>query len=365
MKLSKSKSKTKINDMLKMKTPSNFRSKSLLSNCSTISNNINNIHTSKIKRLSISSYETYLIKEKIKHIKKKINFYTVSNIKHPNELIDTTKSFSVKKSLLSSLREELNYHKNITDQFLAYEKYTNDLCTNFQKNYDDICKYKSNLVNDLKDFINLMQSYEERRQNVNKEKMRLIKINEDIVKYKLEEQEKLKKKLNSINDDLETQKEQLNEINKIYGNSAAINDRNMKNLEKEELINSEKYSKLEESYKRVLNKYNYYKNLEFERKQQKYLEQSLGNELKNNIDLKLKDRMLKNDYLKNVISDIKEKIREIESARKIMKGNSRSREDTKSKITRGSKFSRSYSMSEQILRTKSDFNASISSKSVD
>ena len=121
---------------------------------------IKNLRVSKTKRVSISNYNSGIITEKIRKIHQSFASYHYSNIKRTNELILNTQKSISKKNLILSLKEDLEYHKKINESYLAYEKYAEDLCKTYKKNFDDIFIYKKDLTEDLKDFIILLKNFE-------------------------------------------------------------------------------------------------------------------------------------------------------------------------------------------------------------
>ena len=132
------------------------------------STKIKDLTESKTVRLSLSNYisNNDNINKKISKIKQSINSYKIINLKHSNELINNTKKYFSKKSLIFSLREDLEYHKKINNNYNAYQRYTNDLCRIFKKNFEEIYIYKGNLSNELKDFIILLEAYEDTKEKL-------------------------------------------------------------------------------------------------------------------------------------------------------------------------------------------------------
>ena len=278
------------------------------------STRIKDLQQSKTPRLSLSNYNPNIIKEKINKICQSINSYNISNIKRSNELIKNTKKYISKKSLIFSLRQDLEYHKKINCNYKAYERYTNDLCKIFKKNYEEIYTYKVNLTRELTDFINLLNEYEETKNELIKEKKLIKQSNDDIIRYKLEEQMKLKNQLNKLNEDLEKQNLTLKDLNNILKNNLTLNENNLKNLQNEELKYNEKLEKLEKAYGKLMNKYNYYEDIMNNERKNRYKNNyKHDNDEKNEANIKLKEETLKNNYLKNVINNIKKKMKEIHS----------------------------------------------------
>ena len=196
---------------------------------------IKNLRVSKTSRISISNYNSNIIKEKIRKIRQSMASYHLSNLKKTNELVSNTQKVISKKSIILSLREDLEYHKKINDSYKAYEKYAGDLCKTYKKNFDDIFIYKNDLTEDLKDFINMLKEYEISQVDLANEKRLIKQSNEDIIKYKLEEQNNLNKKIIKLNQDLEKQNITLKDLNAILKSNLSMNHNNLMNLQNEEL----------------------------------------------------------------------------------------------------------------------------------
>ncbi len=283
------------------------------------------LRVSKTHHLSLSNYNPKARKEKINRIRQTINSYNIKNIKLSNELVNNTKKVISKKSLIISLREDLEYHKKVNDSYIAYEKYATDLCNDYKKNFEDIYIYKVNLTRELKDFIELMKEYEETEKVLINEKELIKQSNEDIIKFKLEEQKKLNSQLKQLNEDLNKQNLTLNEINNMLNNSLSLNQNNLKNLQNEELKYNEKLEVLQKSYKKLILKYNYYEDIIYNARKKLYKDDSLLEKQEmNEADIKLKEELLKNNYLTKIINDIKIKMKQIQIVKKSRLTNFRS-----------------------------------------
>lgn len=275
---------------------------------------IKNLRVSKTSRISISNYNSNIIKEKIRKIRQSMASYHLSNLKKTNELVSNTQKVISKKSIILSLREDLEYHKKINDSYKAYEKYAGDLCKTYKKNFDDIFIYKNDLTEDLKDFINMLKEYEISQVDLANEKRLIKQSNEDIIKYKLEEQNNLNKKIIKLNQDLEKQNITLKDLNAILKSNLSMNHNNLMNLQNEELKYKDKLESLENAYKKLVYKYNYYQDMTtLERKKKFSNENSDEKEETNEASIKLKEETIKNNYLKKEIDVIKNKMKEIDN----------------------------------------------------
>ena len=196
---------------------------------------IKNLRVSKTSRISIANYNSNAMKEKIRKIRQSMATYHYKNLMKTNELVSNTQKSISKKSIILSLREDLEYHKKVNESYKAYEKYAEDLCKTYKKNYDDIFIYKNDLTEDLKDFIQMLKEYEENQIDLVKEKKLIKQSNEDIIKFKLEEQTNLDKKILKLNQDLEKQSITLKDLNAILKSNLSMNYNNLLTLQNEEL----------------------------------------------------------------------------------------------------------------------------------
>ena len=78
-----------------------------------------------------------------------------------------------------SLRKDLDYHKNVNKNYNIYKKYATDVCDYYKQNFEEIFQYKSKLSYDLKDFIKLLDNYEEEIEKCKNDRQTMIKTNEN------------------------------------------------------------------------------------------------------------------------------------------------------------------------------------------
>ena len=275
---------------------------------------IKNLRVSKTSRISVSNYNSDMMKEKIRKIKQTMASYHINNMKKTNELISNTQKVLTKKSIILSLREDLEYHKKVNESYKAYEKYSEDIYKCYKKNYEDIFIYKKDLNEDLKDFIQMLAEFEENQKDLTKEKKLIKQSNEDIIKFKLEEQKNLNKKIMQLNQDLEKQSIVLKDLNAILKSNVSMNQNNLLNLQNEELKYKDKLESLENAYKKLIYRYNYYQDVTTLERKKKFSNENIDdNEETNEASIKLKEETIKNNYLKNEINVIKNKMKEINS----------------------------------------------------
>ena len=173
--------------------------------------------------------------------------------------------------------------------------------------------YKNDLTEDLKDFIKLINDYDENKKNLLNEKKLIVQSNEDIIRFKLEEQINLNKKILKLNEDLEKQSIILKDLNAVLKSNMSMNQNNFLILQNEELKYKEKLESLENAYKKLIHKYNYYQDMATLEYKKKFANENISfNEEANEASIKLKEESIKNNYLKKEIDEIKNKMKEID-----------------------------------------------------
>ena len=273
---------------------------------------IKNLRVSTTHRISLSNYNSNIIKEKIRKIHQTMASYHMKNLIRTNELVSNTQKSLSKKSLILSLREDLEYHKKINENYKSYEKYADDLCKCYKKNFDDIFIYKKDLTEDLKDFIKMLKDFEVDEKDLINQKRMIKQSNEDIIKYKLEEQINLNKKIIKLNQDLEKQSITLKDLNAILKSNLSMNQNNLINLQNEELKYKDKLEMLENAYKKLIYRYNYYQDLTTLETKRKFINENSNIDETNEASIKLKEETIKNNYLKKEINAMKNKMKEID-----------------------------------------------------
>jgi hypothetical protein len=264
---------------------------------------------------NINDYTGAKMKSHLKEILNSFNDYTLKSKSTAAKLIKTENNNIAKESVILSLRKDLEYHKHVNKNYNIYKKYATDICDYYKQNFEEIFQYKSNLSNDLKDFIKLVDNYEEEIKKCKNDRQTTIKTSEDIIKYKKSEKEKMGERLRKINYDLEKQDKKLNNITEILNEYKEQNENYLEKLNNSELAHMIKYEILEDKYKKLVARYEFLFDKEMKRRKIEldYKDKNLCKEEEDLADLKLKDNILKNEYLKEIAAEIKKQIKEIES----------------------------------------------------
>ena len=266
----------------------------------------------------IGEYSDFKVRSKINEILNFVSDYNKKSKSTAAKLIKEVHSKNAKESIILLLREDLQYHKKINKSYLLYKQYATDILNYYKQNYEEITKYKMDLRTDLQDFITVVERFEDQIKQYNKEREMMIKTNNDIIKYKNQEKEKLNARINVLNNDLEKQKIKLDSINETFNDYQTQNENYIEKLNKSELNFLEQFEDLESKYKRLKAQYEMYFNMEMKRRKNELdlRDDNLCREEKDMADLKLQDKIVHNNFLKEMVEEIKSQIKEIEDMNK-------------------------------------------------
>ena len=252
------------------------------------------------------------INSEMRDIQKVLN--TENSKKTKNKLLIKKTSMKIaKENIIVSLRRELKFQKLLNRNLLNLKEYADKNITQYKKNYDDICKYRAQMHEDLSGFVLIVGNYEKEISNYKKEKEMMIKTSESLINYKSDEQNKMKEKLEKLNNDTQNQYNKLEKLRKTIREYRNQNDEYYNGMEKNELKHLSKYEKLISEYKRLENLYKYYFDLEMKNMRTKMdgMNKNLFAEEENSAILKLKEKQVMGDFLRNIIQDIQTQMSEI------------------------------------------------------
>ena len=236
-------------------------------------------------------------------------------------LIKNTNMKIIKENLIMSLRRELKFQKLLNRNLLNLKEYADKNSNEYKKNYENICKYRAQIHDDLSGFVVIVDNYEKDINNLKKEKEIMIKTNESLINYKMEDQKKLKEKLEQINNDTEIQNNKIEKLRNLVREYRNTRDQYYGDMEHNELNHCQKYGKLINEYKRLENLYKYYFDLEIKNMRLKLdsMNKNLFAEEKDNALLKLQEKQVMGDFLRNIILDIHAQMEEIDRINKKIK----------------------------------------------
>ena len=302
----------KVKTPKNLKTDFNFKPNKLKRAKSLKPNKIIHINKFRIPMDTINS--------EMRDIKKVLNTENVNKIKN-KLLIKKTNMKIAKENIIVSLRRELKFQKLLNRNLLSYKEYADKNANEYKANYDNICKYRAQIHDDLSGFVSLINNFENDISNYKKEKEVMIKTNESLINYKSEEQNKMKKKLEELNNDTKNQDNKLEYLRKTLREYRDERDQYYGNMQKDELKHLSKYEKLISEYKRLENLYQYYFDLEVRNRKIKLdgMNKNLFSDEEDTALLKLKEKQVMGDFLRNIIRDIQIQMSEIDNVKKKMK----------------------------------------------
>lgn len=224
-----------------------------------------------------------------------------------------------KESLIFSLKKDLNYHKNINKKFIEYKNYIEKLNKISKFNYEKLLDYQNNLNIETSDFRKIISNYDKKLFAIRDKKGLYKKSQEQILKEKMKKNEELKINLNQINNDLNQINSKSISTKEKIKNLSNENDDLFFNIENFDKISIEKYDELLLKYKKLMGKYYYYndiKNENFKIKFDDDINQRKFNLQNNEIDIRLKDKKIKEEFLNNIINNIQNNINKIHEENK-------------------------------------------------
>lgn len=260
------------------------------------------------------------ISSEMRDIKRVLN--TENSKRSKNKvLIKKTNMKIAKESIIVSLRTELKYQKLLNRNLLHLKEYADKNSEEYKKNYDNICKYRAQMHEDLSGFVLVVGNFENNISNYKKEKEMMTKTNESLINYKKEEQSKLNERLEKLNNDTQIQYNKLEKLRKTLREYRNEKEEYYSGMEKNELKHLSKYEKLISEYKRLENLYQYYYDLKIKNMRIKMdgINKNLFAEEENDALLKLKEKQVMSDFLKNIIRDIQTQMTEIDRVNKRIK----------------------------------------------
>ena len=306
---------TKLNEKTKIIRPNSFDLKRKNSN--------NNKKLNKIIHINLFQLPIDNINKELIDIKKMV--VQTENLKEKNDkiLIKNANNNIRKEKIIMSLKRELAFQKLMNKNLLRFKEYADKNSNLYKKNYEDICKYKIQLHDDLSDFFNLIDNYEKTKVNYTNEKETMIKTNDNLIQFKLKEQNILKDRLEKLEKDIKDQYKTIDDLTNTLEEYIKEHKDNNINIEKKEYEYDDIYDRLINKYKYAQNEYKYYFDLEMRKRKNKLdMEKgSLCSEEEGMALLKLSENQVKEEFLKNIIKNIQTQIQEIEQINQKIKDN--------------------------------------------
>ena len=128
------------------------------------------------------------INSEMRDIKKVLNTENVKKKIKNKLLIKKTNINIAKENIIVSLRRELKFQKLLNKNLLSFKEYADKNSNEYKTNYDNICRYRNQIHEDLSGFVAVVNKFENDINNFKREKEMMIKTNESLINYKSEEQ---------------------------------------------------------------------------------------------------------------------------------------------------------------------------------
>ena len=258
---------------------------------------------------------TNKMKTQIAEIFKLFHNYNQKTRIFSNKLLNNTEKIITKENIILQIRKELKYQQTMNRYFNIFKKYSDDITNYYKENYEGVFDHKQKLRHELKDFIEIIEGYESQIALLKKQNQDIKNHNEKIIEIKKSKQRELKQKYDEIEEKLEIQTKELKKLNNTLNEYQVQSDHYIDDLNKGELDHFEKYEMLEEGYKKLEKQFKFYNDMELKKLhlQLDEMNTNLCAEEENNADLKLQDNLIKNNFLKNIVDEIKRQLEELES----------------------------------------------------
>jgi hypothetical protein len=181
----------------------------------------------------------------------------------------------------------------------------------FKDNLKSTIKYHNELKEQLCDYLEEIQSYENKLNELNKERENIVSSSFSLMQKKAEEKLNYQKEISETTFKIEQQDVLIKNLNERIDNLENQKENEKKKLMQKEIQDIERYNKLYKRYSDLLNKLNMYENEE---------DNKFNNEIaitkkayedylyKEDLKIKLTEEKIKNEFLQKNIDDISNKV---------------------------------------------------------
>ena len=250
-----------------------------------------------------------------------------SNRKIENSLSEKLKDNIKKERLILELRQELKYHMKFNSIYNILLKNVIHLKELVKKNRDKVKINTDLFIETFKDRYNIIKQYEKTIVSLGEEKEEIKKTNEEIIKIKENIYSKLKKKFSEIQIKNNEQKEKIESlafnIKDLEYKKSNLNEE----LQEKLLIEQKDYEKQLNLYKSLFNRYDYfmeeYNSFLKTGDEMTKIDVKLNDDtnaknslIKEDLEIKLKDKMIQKSFLVANINKLKLQIKFIEEKQK-------------------------------------------------
>ena len=266
-----------------------------------------------------SPKDTNNIDKNIKRIQMEIDSYKKMNERQSKDLMKNVREKISKESLILSLQKDLEYHRNNNRNFREYKEYADRVVKDFETNRNKIIKYKEAMDIELKDFIEQCKEFENERKELLDEQEILIRSSEALIFQKKEEQNTLNNNLKKICRDISEQSKELEKVNSILLDLKTQIAKKNAQFEVDEKNNIDNYDELLSNFKTLQNRFKYFQDIENQKEKKKEDEDIKKRDIEKNeleVDLRVKDKEIKEEYLKSIIGDLNRKMEKLKNKKK-------------------------------------------------
>ena len=250
-----------------------------------------------------------------------------SNRKIENSLSEKLKDNIKKERLILELRQELKYHMKFNSIYNILLKNVIHLKELVKENRDKVKINTDLFIETFKDRYNIIKQYEKTIVSLGEEKEEIKKTNEEIIKIKENIYSKLKKKFSEIQIKNNEQKEKIESlafnIKDLEYKKSNLNEE----LQEKLLIEQKDYEKQLNLYKSLFNRYDYfmeeYNSFLKTGDEMTKIDVKLNDDtnaknllIKEDLEIKLKDKMIQKSFLVANVNKLKLQIKFIEEKQK-------------------------------------------------
>ena len=181
----------------------------------------------------------------------------------------------------------------------------------FKDNLNSTIKYHNEIKEQLCDYLEEIEMYENKLNELNKERENIVSSSFSLMQKKSEEKINYQKEISETTFKIEEQDKLIKDLNERIENLENQKENEKKKLMQREIQDIERYNKLYKRYSDLLNKFNMYENEE---------DNKFNNEIaitkkayedylyKEDLKIKLTEEKIKNEFLQKNIDDISNKV---------------------------------------------------------
>ena len=257
------------------------------------------------------SAKTYRTGGKLRSLLEEMLHTKKENIKRTKGLLSEVNKLITKESLIIQLRTEHKYIKLLNLYYKQYLSLIKDLKEKCFQNKNGVKEFCDELRKNGKDDTVVIDKYEEKIRQLKKEKKEIIKTNEGIIKIKNEINIKLKTRLLEIQTKINMNLEEISKQEKKIKSLEDKKEKQKQEFLKEEEIQKKKYKKLklrcDDAEEQIIELGNKISKMDLEKGLMSVQLENyeMANDIieKENKDIQLKEEEIKNQ---NLIEEIKE-----------------------------------------------------------